>query len=695
MLILGGFLLVGALGFGGVALDYGRVAELKRQLQLAADVAAHEHLTDTLRKDQNALQLMCRASVPGCTVDIESPPPNVSVQACAPYEPLLGNIYNAPLLNMAVDFPRLICASSGAEGASCTLPQPSEETSWQPITGLCSANETGEISYEQEIRRTASCSAGATSPIWSDWLPTGNRRNEINTCKAKCTFDSSRKRQFRWSESRVDTTDTCAPGEYGAKYIRVLLVREPQICANNDEDWTDWHDWRDAQGQIRKHADVQNACRKGCSDQVHYEYQIKEESVYCASTLQNATRRTINKLAYKYACDGTKVLAWNEGSPDSYGDLSCPRGGKAFTTPGEHVWAVPANVKNIAALAVGGGASGSVSGPQQNTFFFGPGEKSEVMTSPNVTAIGGGYDAARVSGQSYYNLPGNAGGCKGSKEGGSCGGRGGQQKRDGGAPYNNYYGWLGPAGTVFTYGGGGGGAAGYTGQNDGNGSPGNGGMHAGWTFNRTGDINNSASAGDNRGGGGGFQQKVTGGGGGGVGLMNYLDEGGGGWGSGPSPQGAAGGGGGSRGQSAQQGTDTLNTSGSAIMTAPSGGSYGGGGGGVMAPKTATTWDEGYGGGGGELSYRNDIRIPTGQETVTVIVGKGGASPAPVERRDGSVVYRVQPGAGAAGAVRIIWGEGCNVGQSRKFPDNFVRMAPYKDCPQQFCSNDTFCPWEEG
>lgn len=686
IMLLGVFLLIAILGFGGLAVDFSRAAELRRKLQVAADTAAREYLAG---QDLETLTALCQASVTNCTVTVNSGPPSVVVTTTADYTPLFKPIYTYLGMSSAMS----ARARSSAYNV-CTAEDPQTRTTQS--TGACPAGQEGEITYEQEESRTSSCAAGATTPVWSDWAATGGLTEVSNTCTSpakKCTYDSSRKRQYRWSESRVDTSDPCAAGQIGAKYIRVLQYREPEICPDNDEAWSDWADLLDANGKVQKSSDVQNACTSTCNQYnppTHVEYVLLTSYTYCSSTKAMAESAKMTKYVYKYLCDGTKQFAWSEGSSASMGYSSCPIGGKAFATVGDNSWTVPDGVKNFAVVAVGGGASGSVGGAKSSTFYFNPGKTTTVGTSPAVTANGGGYDASQVSSQTYYSLPGNAGGCGGSKDGGSCGGWGGQQKSDGGAPWANYYGWKGPGGTVwFTYGGGGGGAAGY----ETSGASGNGGWNSGAassSYSRTAYMTNSAHGGYGRGGGGGTQQKVTGGGGGGVGLLNYPDDGI--WAK--SPQGVAGGGGGSKGASAGVGTDTVITGGSTVTTAPSGGAYGGGGGGVAAPKTSTTWDEGYAGGGGELSYRNDVGVPSGQSTITITIGAGGASPDPVIRTDGTVTFAVQPGAGAAGAARIIWGDGCTSGVSRKFPDTYSKLAPFVDCPQLFCSDTNVCSWQE-
>ncbi|MGQ3676138.1 pilus assembly protein TadG-related protein [Xanthobacter sp. TB0139] len=680
MLILGGFLLSGVLAFSGVALDFGYVVDLRRKLQVAADMAAHEYARG---RDQAQLQLLCRATVEGCIVQLEGSAPDVSVRVCANYEPLFDPIYKS----LGVNYPSpeggipetgagagegagtgegageeggastaslWVCArgfSTISAAPACTLPDEDEETRWVETAGICPAGQTGTLSEKTEEKRTASCPEGATEPVWSSWVPTGNRQT-VNTCEEpqlQCREDD-RQPRYRWSATREEA---CPNGEnYGAIHYRVRQASYPSCAANNDEGWTEWVDVAPEE----RARDVVNSCSSSCLKGKFTRWQEDRQSnaIYCPSTQQMEDMVGLREYTTNYHCvrGEQRSNGWRANNTWKYLEPDCPTGGKAFTAPGTYSWTVPERVRRVSVLVVGGGASGSVAASETGTFSFGPGEASIIYAPSAVTARGGGYDALSV-GENAYDRPGTAGGCNSSKEGGSCGGDGGRTpiRWDGDQTWTE-------AGTALVSGGGGGGAAGYR-------ESGNAGRGAAINWDTM------PQGGHSGGGGGGYYRRAAGGGGGGVGINSYADNGV--W----SQNGAAGGGGGSGGQSAGQGSDYIIQGAGGVVFGADGGSHGGGGGGVMAPSAAKSWDKGYAGGGGELSYRNGERVTPGT-TITVTVGKGGEAPAPVEIRVGSRTYLVRPGSGAQGAARIIWGVGC-WNQERRFPDAHASEDIYERC----------------
>jgi hypothetical protein len=172
---------------------------------------------------------------------------------------------------------------------------------------------------------------------------------------------------------------------------------------------------------------------------------------------------------------------------------------------------------------------------------------------------------------------------------------------------------------------GGGGAGGYSGNGGSSGGTGAGGGGGGGTSWSDSSIPVSSVAG----------------GGGGVGLLGQGSSGQ----AGTATQATAGGGGGSGGAA---GVST----GTPPYDGNNGGLYGGGGGGNQ-------YNSAGGGGGGGLRYINNYAVTPGS-TLTVIVGAGGAAPGG------------KGGAGANGAVRIIWGPG------RSFPSTLTADLPTQD-----------------
>jgi hypothetical protein len=283
----------------------------------------------------------------------------------------------------------------------------------------------------------------------------------------------------------------------------------------------------------------------------------------------------------------------------------------AYTTAGTYSWTAPAGVTSVSVVAVGAGGSASV--------YYGAGGGGGALAYKNsISVVPGNTYTVVVGGAgsvpTTVNVTGGSGGASSFTAAfgtltasGGAGGQGTPKNGGaGGAPTGVYDGGgSGGAGgsnlnaAASAYAGGGGGAGGYTG----NGGAGGGGASI--------NVNYDATAGSGGGGGGGAGRTINNafedlasGAGGGVGILGLGSDGAAGVTNSSTVLGGRGGSGGANG------TTTSTTS-----ARPVGGAYGGGGG-----------------------------------------SNGGSSSSPGTFNNGLV------GAGAPGAIRIIW-----PGNARQFP----------------------------
>ena len=293
--------------------------------------------------------------------------------------------------------------------------------------------------------------------------------------------------------------------------------------------------------------------------------------------------------------------------------LAQPAGGVLYQTPGTYTWTAPASITSVHVVAIGGGGAGSLGNTGNGAAGGGLGWKNNITVVP-----GTGYTV--VVGAGGASIPYSSGYQWGASGGASyfintstvygAGGAGGGNSPDSG---NGYYSYSAAVG------------GGYAG--DGGGTGGNGGFES---------VNVAGTGG----GGAGGYSGAGGAGGGQSNLPGAAGNGGGGGGGGA-------GGGGSSWQGAGGGGTGVYGAGSAGAGGTGGNSYG---------------NQGIGGGGGSggtagQSSPVTAYYPAGNGG---IYGGGGGG-----TNDGSSAPNAS-GAGAKGAVRIIWG-----GTSRAFPSTNV------------------------
>lgn len=109
---------------------------------------------------------------------------------------------------------------------ACSPPTPSTEVQWRQASEACPQGYSGNIFWDYEQERTASCPQSTGSYVWSDWRATGRTRNrDESQCVSLCQPDAPLERWVQASgtcpagqigsvsfEARETRTSTCAPG---------------------------------------------------------------------------------------------------------------------------------------------------------------------------------------------------------------------------------------------------------------------------------------------------------------------------------------------------------------------------------------------------------------------------------------------------------------------------------------------------
>ena len=73
----------------------------------------------------------------------------------------------------------------------CVLPSPSSQTVWRQTSEACPTGYSGNVYWDYEEKRVASCPQPTGSPVWSTYSPTGNTRNRDDSqCVSLCEPDS-------------------------------------------------------------------------------------------------------------------------------------------------------------------------------------------------------------------------------------------------------------------------------------------------------------------------------------------------------------------------------------------------------------------------------------------------------------------------------------------------------------------------
>lgn len=601
---------------GGNVIDYQRAAGLYTKLSEAADTGAREaakgQSDDEVKGTVNRVlyDYMKAAGYNNPATQVQqtisrNANGTIELKVSAPFVRILGPVSVATSDSIVV-------AASAAARMLCT--PPADQLQWTAQAEACPGNWIGTHTWEREEKRVGVCASPTSAPGLTPWSPTGNRRNEVNTCAPPCVAPGP---ETKWSAS---VEMACPAGQVGSIWIEKELQRTAYCpAATGSHTWNDWAET----GVTRE---ISNSCAPPpppCVPPPPVERWV--DAVNACTAPYSGPWYFQKKQVANYYCPaptGNPVLQdWNDTGDIRNVNDQCvaPPWHAIWENPGTYQWEVPYGVWSIGIVAVGGGAAGQVMDMfSTGNFIGGPGGQSSVVGGPvYVTANGGGS--------------GGEGGCGGAKHGGGCGGEGGFSHS------------VGFSTMGFTSGGGG--AGGY----GGNGGPGGVAVS-----DRQGGTWGSG------GGGGGGQASFVPptsvyavGAGGGVGLYGWGGDG-------PPNGGGSGGEWGSpiNGTATPSGPcvdDGMDQDGNPRQTcywqyqpyAPQGGAYGGGGignaqvlgyiGAQSNPALASK-----AGGGGELSWANYAVTPGTVLTITVGAGGqpfiGGAA-----------------GAGGRGAVRIIWG----------------------------------------
>lgn len=119
----------------------------------------------------------------------------------------------------------------------CVVPDPSYAVRWRSGSRACPTGYEGTIYYEYGEIQTASCPQTMGSPVWSEWAPNGETRNENDSqCTPVCDPDPV---LVRW----VYTNDICLDGFFGQRNYERQQVRtsicEPGATSPVTSMWSD------------------------------------------------------------------------------------------------------------------------------------------------------------------------------------------------------------------------------------------------------------------------------------------------------------------------------------------------------------------------------------------------------------------------------------------------------------------------
>ncbi|WP_322994279.1 Tad domain-containing protein [Castellaniella sp.] len=404
MAVLAGAMLFALVGFGGVAIDYGRASGLHRKIQSAADVAVREAVrgkTDAQVQELVHGQLDAYLREMGysdpktrTSVAITRSGDTVKLAVTTKYDSLFGRYYgqSQQLLNVTTDAnARAFCVADGAQRR------------WTAQSEACPTGLIGSITHEREEGRTSSCaSETAGAPVWSGWTPTGSTRNRVESCAAPCVAPAA---QTQW----VSATAACPTGYLGSRTIETQQRRTASCPApTGNPVWSVWANTTTTRV-------ASDTCALKCTPAAR-QTQWVNRSGNCPSG-QTGTITWQAEQARTSTCPATTgnpiFGGWLDTGTKRSETNTCQAapGHVIWTTPGTYTWTVPAGVTRISALAIGGGGSGLQVRPYDEYHNYYSGVTSSVSGSGvNLTANGG---------------TGSAGGCGGSKQGGGCGGDGG------------------------------------------------------------------------------------------------------------------------------------------------------------------------------------------------------------------------------------------------------------------------------
>lgn len=191
---------------------------------------------------------------------------------------------------------------------ACVLPTPSTELgNWRPASEACPHGYSGNVSWEYEQERTATCPQATGSYIWSEWRATGRTRNrDESQCVSLCSPDSPLE---RW----VPATGSCPAGHTGTITFEARETRT-SICTRGATTPTT-STWQRS-GEVRNEVNTcvaipscqlpnpsrerttqmtyesnfdYNACPAGQEGYIHFRRTIYQESFRTASCPNGAT----------------------------------------------------------------------------------------------------------------------------------------------------------------------------------------------------------------------------------------------------------------------------------------------------------------------------------------------------------------------------------------------------------------------
>lgn len=211
--------------------------------------------------------------------------------------------------------------------ATCT--GPSSENQWVGTSAACPAGESGDNTWEYELTRTRTCTAGAWT-AWSSWTSTGATRNAVYTCApSTCSGPSS---QTQW----LATSANCPAASWGSTAWEYEQIQNRTCTAGV---WGAWGSWTNT-GATRNASGSCTACP--------------------GSSTETSTRWVASSASCPVGQSGSHTWEREQSGTRSV-TYSCPAGTTTAPSPSYGAWGGwtdTGNTRNVVNTCAPSGPSG-------------------------------------------------------------------------------------------------------------------------------------------------------------------------------------------------------------------------------------------------------------------------------------------------------------------------------------------------